>query len=152
VSAFVDVLLATRPDGERIFSDAAVDHALPLVLLMVAFPMDQLPPRAQAAFTRTLAEAGVAAADDTAVMGTKIGAYYQKVPVEPALMDAMMSWLRQELRDNAGGGGVNKAAIAAKLGLDSPKFVPPSPKPAGAVSANPMARFSLGADLPKKKK
>jgi len=149
MTALADIIFATTPDGERVFDDNVVDHALPFVLLMTAFPLDKLPPRASEAFITALHGAGVVEGDVGSTMMSKMGAYYEARPIEPKLYDAVMAWMRQELRDHAPDRGVNKLT-AEMLGLDRPRALPTGERPAGTTAASPLARFSLGQSFDKK--
>ena len=144
-----DILFAATPDGERVFDDELVDHALPFVLLMVAFPLSEMPERAKSAFVAVLQQCGVSSADAGPVLMAKVGAFYEKSPIDPRLYEAVMAWIRQQLRDHAPQRGENKLT-AEKLGLDRPRSLPTAERPAGTTAASPLARFSLGQHLPKK--
>lgn len=149
MNTFADILFAKRADGARVFDDDVVDHALPYVLIMVSYPLDQMPERARQAFVSALAAAQVAAADDVPAMYDKLAAYYLAHPIDQDLFKALMSWMREELR-------VNRAAnepspsVVAKLGLGTLQKIPGGDVPADAVPASPLLRLALHKSLPPK--
>ncbi len=149
MKTFADILFATRPDGQRVFDDAIVDHALPYVLIMVSFPLDQMPERARQAFVKALAAAEVAAADDAAAMYEKLALYYISHPIEPALFTALMSWMREEIREHRSDSGP-QPGIVAKLGLPTERKIPGGKAPDDAVPVSPLLSFALDKALPKK--
>ena len=68
-----DIVFAATPDGERVFDDELVDHALPFVLLMVAFPLSEMPERAKSALDALRSEGIAIALDDFGTGYSSIG-------------------------------------------------------------------------------
>jgi hypothetical protein len=101
-------------DG-RVFSDAEIQHMLPLLILASANDPALMTPDMRRVLTEFAAKADIASGMTDKETQRAIERYYATKPVEPRLLAAFRQFMRNEARDRAGAPGMN-TAFAALLG------------------------------------
>lgn len=113
------LLFATHADGSRLYSDADLADALPLLVFMLQLPIDSLPKPVHALFIQGCVSAGLVGTETPAEVGEKIGAKYVEAAINPALMAALDAWARASIAEATT--PEDQGRLSAFLGASQPK-------------------------------
>jgi hypothetical protein len=141
VQSLGELLFATQADGSRLYADADVADALPLLVFMLQLPIDTLPKPVHALFIQGCIGAGLVGTETPAEVGEKIGAKYADSAIKPELMAALDAWARASLVEATT--PEDKGRLSAFLGSSQPKGVlGGGARPAGTTPGGVLARFA----------
>ena len=155
-----DVLMAVfekqKKDGNYLYTDAEVRHALPLIMLtgVANGQVESLPEPVTELIAEMLANAGVTKDDKPNALGKKVAAFYEAMPPNKDLLAALSEVMGKEAERLVAEGAKAAAKAAASLtGKAAPSNVPMAnrPAPKGAVGGGALARLRANKTVDKRK-